>query len=234
MQKRINRWLLVACLCSAAACSKTDNFPGPDSGFQGRLIDKTTGQNFVTETGSVQIRLEELSWSSTPAPQTIPSKYDGTFQDTKLFSGHYRVTPVSGSFWPVDPIELDIKGNTTHDFELTPYLRVTNLTHEFIANDTLVLHYKLEAPVKAGLPTILDVTPYVNITPLVGAGANIVDYSKRQDVNRSFDDLRPQDLTIKIPPLKQGRTFYIRVGVRVDDSFRQSNLSEIIQIAAPK
>src|SRR5258708_7831104 len=95
--------IILLALGSVAGCSKSDNYPGPNAGFQGKLIDATDAKNnFLTETGSVQIKLEELSWSETPTPQYIPSKNDGTFEDTRLFSGHYRVTPVNGAFWPVE------------------------------------------------------------------------------------------------------------------------------------
>ncbi|SEW39789.1 Protein of unknown function [Chitinophaga sp. YR573] len=223
-------------LFSAIACTKTDNLSGPDAGFKGRLIDSTDNKNnFLTETGGTQIKLEELSWSATPTPQYIPSKSDGTFEDTKLFSGHYRVTPVNGAFWPVAGIELDINGLTTHDFQLTPYLRIINFEHS-LSGDTLIMRFNLDAPIKDGLPSIIDIKPFVNVDSYVGSGATISQYTdpNKIDISSNWSDLIAQTTyEVKVPDLKQGRTFYARVGVRVNDSYKQFNYSEIIKVEVP-
>ncbi len=230
------------CIIAVASCTKTDNMPGPNAGFQGRLLDVTNSKNnFVTETNGVQVKLEELSWSSTPTPQYIPSKPDGSFEDTKLFSGHYRVTPTAGAFWPVDPVELDINGLTTHDFELMPYLKITNFSHR-LSGDTLIMSLNLVAPKTDGLPTIIDLQPFVNNTKFVGAGANISQYTTPTDqskkniitINSNWSDAIAQTTyVVKVPDLIHGRTFYARVGVRVNDSYKQFNYSEIVEVQVP-
>src|ERR1700743_1421068 len=106
----IGAWLLFL----GSSCTKTDNLAGPDSAFQGNIIDSVTGKNLVTETGGVQIQLKQLSWSANPDPYYIPSKPDGTFEDTRIFSGTYGVFPTQGAFWPVtDSVNMKIKGNAT-------------------------------------------------------------------------------------------------------------------------
>jgi hypothetical protein len=44
-----------------ASCTKVDNYPGPDSAFQGNIIDSVTGKNMLTETGGVNIMLKGRS-----------------------------------------------------------------------------------------------------------------------------------------------------------------------------
>jgi len=242
MQRIFKGLLIGLSMLSTYSCTKTDNQPGPNAGFQGRLLDVTNGKNnFPTETGGVQVKLEELSWSETPTPQYIPSKPDGTFEDTKLFSGHYRVTPTNGAFWPVDPVELDINGLTTHDFELTPYLKITNFSHS-LSGDTLIMTFKLAAPITDGLPAIIDTQPFVNITPYVGAGATISQYTNPPDqskpnkieINSSWNDgIAQTTYVMKVPDLKHGRTFYARVGVRVNDSYKQFNYSDVVEVQVP-
>jgi hypothetical protein len=189
----------------------------------------------------MQIKLEELSWSATPTPQYIPSKPDGTFEDTQLFKGHYRVTPYGGAFWPVDPIELDINGKTTHDFTVTPYAHITGLTWQ-LDGTTLTMNFKIDPPVKAGLPQIIDVRSYINVDQYVGAGATIGQYTDGsldgneairsfQTLNKDWsEDMANTTYTLKIRNLKAGRTYFARVGVRFNDSFKSSNLSEIFQV----
>lgn len=226
---------------SIVSCTKKDNYSGPNAAFMGNLIDATNGkQNMLTETNGIQVKLEELSWSATPVPQYIPSKPDGTFEDTQLFSGHYRVTPTGGAFWPVDPIELDIKGNTSHDFTLTPYLRIVNFTHS-LSGDTLIMHFKLEAPKTDGLPQLLDIKPFVNTTEFVGSGATITQYTDPEqipnkiDLNSNWSDaIADSTFEMRVPGLKHGRTFYARAGVRVNDSYKQFNYSEVIKVDVPQ
>lgn len=239
MQKVIKGLLIGLSLLSIAACSKTDNYPGPDAGFMGRILDKTDPKkgNFLTETSGMQIKLEELSWSATPSPQTIPSKADGTFEDTELFSGHYRVTPTAGAFWPVAGEELDIKkGNNTHDIAVTPYLKIVNLTHHF-EGSTLVMQFNLQAPVTENLPRLLDVQSFVNVTKYVGSGATIPQYtseSTMQKIAANWSDaIAQRTFEIRIPDIKAGRVFYARVGARVDDSYKQYNYSEEIPVQLP-
>ncbi|RYD91873.1 MAG: DUF3823 domain-containing protein, partial [Sphingobacteriales bacterium] len=80
MKKQLSRLILLGIgILAVSACTKTDNYEGPNASFEGRLIDVTSGENLQTSQGSTQIRLEQISWSATPSPQTIPSKFDGTF-----------------------------------------------------------------------------------------------------------------------------------------------------------
>ncbi|HTD99882.1 MAG TPA: DUF3823 domain-containing protein [Mucilaginibacter sp.] len=237
MKKLMSRVLLGVCMLASAACTKIDNYGGPNASFQGRLIDATTHANFETSQNSIQVQLEQISWSATPTPQFIPSKSDGTFEDTKLFKGTYRIIPKGGAFWPVyDSVKMEITQGSSHDFELTPYVVIKNLTHELVGT-TLTLKYDIDAPVVAGLPTIIDTQPYVNTTKLVGAGASIRDYSETRAVaiNKEFIDLTPgeKSITLTIPNLISGRKFFARVGVRLNDSFKSSNFSEVIEIDVP-
>jgi hypothetical protein len=234
MKKIINGLLIALILVAGFSCTKVDNLPGPNAGFKGRIIDKTTSANLLTETSGMQIKLEELSYSATPDPQYIPSKQDGTFEDDKLFKGHYRVTPYGGAFWPVDGVELDINGTTSHDFEVTPYLAIKNLTSS-LSGTTLTLTFNMVAPIPDGLPQIIDVKPFVNDTQFVGSGANINNYSdvNKITLNSNYSDVVGKTYTLTIPSLKSGRTFYARVGVRVNDSFKQYNYSDIIEVKVP-
>lgn len=237
MKKMISRIMLGVSLLASSACTKIDNYKEPDASFEGRLIDATTKENFQSSPGSIQVKLEQISWSDTPSPQEIPSKIDGTFKDTKLFKGKYRITPKGGAFWPVyEPVELDINKGTKRDFELTPYIVIKNFT-AVLTGKNLKLKFNLEAPIGAGMPQILDLQPYVNTTKIVGGGASIREYSEALKVtlNKNWTDMTNADKAIEltVPDLLAGRTFYVRVGVRLSDSFKSSNFSDIIEIKVP-
>jgi len=234
MKKMISRILMGVAILASSACTKTDNYPGPNASFQGNIIS-SAGGNLPTSGGSTQIWMQQIGWT---APQTIPSKFDGTFEDTKLFSGGYKVLPTGGAFWPVyDTVTVNLGQGTKHDFTVTPYLVIKNFKTA-LNGTTLTLTFDIDAPVVAGLPTIKDTQPYVNTTKLVGAGASIRDFSDLNAVtiNKEFIDMTDADksMTLTVPNLIPGRTFFVRVGVRLSDSYNSSNFSNIVEIDVPK
>src|SRR5882724_535451 len=219
------------------SCTKKDNFAGPDSGFQGNIIDSVTGKNLVTETGGVQIELKQLSWSTNPSPYDIPSKPDGSFEDTRIFSGHYSVIPIKGAFWPVDSILKDIKGSTSQNFTVVPYLEITNVTHTLNA-DSLVMTFQLQAPRTSGLPQILDASEFVNNTNFVGGSAFIQSFfnqsSSKVVINSNWSPTIGATIyRTVVHNLQPGWTYYARIGVRLNDSYKKYDLSDIVQIAIP-
>jgi hypothetical protein len=222
-------------LIAGVSCVKKDNYDAPEASFEGNLVDQSSKNNIQTATGNVTIRLEQLNWSATPAPQDIPVKMDGTFKNSKLFKGHYRVSIKGGAFWAVPPVELDIDKGTKYDFSLTPYLYITSFTHK-LDSTTLTLRFNMQAPI-AGMPSITEIQPYVNTTEMVGPGASIRDYSEvyKITVEKEWADMSPADRSPEfvIPNLIRGRTFFVRVGVRFNNDDKSSNLSEIIKIVVP-
>jgi hypothetical protein len=233
MKKIISKILAGVVIMAAAACTKIDNYDGPNASLQGNLLS-SEGGNLQTSGGSTQIWMQQVGWTS---PQTIPSKFDGTYQDSKLFKGSYRIVPSGGAFWPLtDTATVNISQGTKHDFTVTPYIVIKNF-HSTLAGTTLTLTFDIDAPIAAGLPTVKEVQPYVNTTSLVGSGASIREYSDLliKPINKNFTDMDPADksITLTVPDLLPGRTFFVRVGVRLADSYNSSNFSEIVRVDVP-
>ena len=233
----INKIIGAGFLLLVASCTKTDNLAGPDSAFQGNIIDSVTGKNLVTETGGVQIELKQLSWSANPDPYYIPSKPDGSFEDTRIFSGHYSVIPTQGAFWPVDSILKDIKGATSQNFTVVPYLEITNVTHTLNA-DSLVMTFQLQAPRTNGLPQIIDATEFVSNTPFVGGGAFIQSFYNQSSatvkINSNWSSaIGTTTYRTVVHNLQTGWTYYARIGARLNDSYKKYDLSDIVQVAMP-
>ena len=230
---------LMVCVSS---CLKKDNYAGPDASLEGTVFDETIKAPVQTCSGNFSIRLEQIDWSDAPSPQNIPIKIDGTYKNSKLFSGHYRVSLFGGAFWPIAPQEMDIKQGTQFDFNVTPYLEVNNFTAELVDATTMKLKFNLEAPIE-GIPNILEIQPYVNTTSIVGPGASISQYSEARRIRPAggapsweWSSMTPEQRSpeILIPDLIKGRTFFVRVGVKVDDAQKNSNLSEVIEIQVPQ
>lgn len=240
MKKSIFAILLpLAVFCS---CAKTDNYAAPNASFQGNVIDSVTGQNLLTETGGASILMEQISWSSTPDPYNVPTKPDGSFEDTRIFSGTYKLLATQGAFWPADTVQQQISGNTSVNFTVVPYLEITNFAHTQDA-DSLVMTCQLMAPRTANLPQILEVWPFVNSTEYVGSGAYISNFTISDQSNGAYnlDPINSNwNATIAATTYKcvvhgliAGRTYYARLGVRVNDSYKKYNFSPVIEVDVP-
>ena len=214
-----------------------DNLDEPDARFYGKIIDQTTGQNYTMSSNSLRIRMWETSYKENPTPRDLNVMDDGTFNNNKLFAGTYKVLAFQGAFWPLEDtltVQLKSGGETEQNFSVTPYLKVSVVDYN-LTGTTLTIRGKLEAPINQGLPNVLDIRPFVAITRYVGA-ANITSYSDpfRIDINRDFNDgVGDEIYTMTITGLLQGRTFYVRLGARVDDSYKGYNYSEIFSIDVP-
>ena len=239
MNKLIKGMIPVLLLMATYSCAKTDNYAAPNATFQGNLIDSVTGQNLLTETGGASLEMKQLSWSSTPDPYYLPTKPDGSFEDTRIFSGQYSVLPTQGAFWPTDSTVTNISGATSVNFTVVPYLEITNFTDTLNA-DSLVMTCQLAAPRTDGLPEILEIWPFVNSTQYVGSGAFITNFTISDQSNGSYN-LAPINSSwsaaiasttyrLVVHGLLPGRTYYARLGVRVNDSYKKYNFSPVVSV----
>ena len=184
-----------------------------------------------------------MSYKANPTPQDIPIKQDGTFENTKLFSGTYNMEPYGGAFWPVQmDTAIKLGKSLQKDFKVVPYLYVD--ANSKLDDTTLHLTCKLRAPITQNLPYVLDIRPFVSLTQFVGSGSMIAQYDLDQykiNVNSNWwdgvgDMTTGQGYTTYVLPdlpLKHGRTFYVRVGARVEDTYQEYNYSDIITVVVP-
>jgi len=226
-----------------SSCMKTDNFAGPNAAFSGHVTDSITGKPFLTGQGDAHIRIWEVSYKDNPTPQDIPIKQDGTFNNDKLFDGTYNMQPYGGAFWPAKlDSAIKLSGSLQKDFKVVPYLYID--ANSQLNDTTLHLTCKLRAPVTQNLPRVLDIRPFVSLTQFVGAGSRIDEYNLDKykiDVNNNWwDGVGDMNTgvgytTYNLPdlPLKRGRTFYVRIGARVSDTYQEYNYSDIIKVDIP-
>ena len=236
--KRILYNLSVLALLSLFSCTSIDNYDEPDAQMTGNLIDQSTGKNFITSQNDFKIRIWEKSWSDSPQPQDIPVKQDGTFTDTKLFSGTYDMMPYGGPFWPIDAeTGIKLSGALSKNFTVTPYLQITDATFNLIAGDSLQITCKLKAPVTQNLPRVLEVRPFVSLSQFCGASSRIDAYNDDKytvGINANWsDDIGNTTYVLPKLPLLSGRTYYVRVGSRVQDTYQKYNYSDISKIVVP-
>ena len=131
----------------AASCSlfEMDNYDGPDASVTGRIIDAKTGENVPLECkygnffggayfGSPTegyFSVFEKGWDYEKA-QYWHIKYDGSYANSQIFSGTYRIEAAANNFYPV--VKDDVvfkKGDNTLDWEVVPYARVIDPKIEY-------------------------------------------------------------------------------------------------------
>ena len=240
------------------SCAKTDNFDEPEETLTGRIIDVTTGQPIQIESGGggIQIRYHDLSWGqrtgNTVLPRDFNAKPDGTFNNTKMFEGEYKVYPFNGPFVPLysenasAPVDnsktVYIKGTTTIDFAVEPLLKVEWVGQPVLnANKTVTVNFKFTrgttnpvytafAPTDAWL--FVSTTPFASNASRNSNMSNSVTYTAAQGVAALGTTV---SITSKSAfPLNDHQTYYVRVGARTADNIQKRyNYAEVKEVAVP-
>lgn len=123
-----------------------DNYDGPNASLSGGIIDEKTNELVGTDlmNGST-IRAYEQGWT-TESAQTWVIKNTGEYRNDMVFAATYRLEFVDGNFYPftVDDFKIST-GKNTHDFKVTPYIRVLNpsITHD-AASNKIVATFSIE------------------------------------------------------------------------------------------
>ena len=153
LKNRYMKKYIVVLLCSlfAVAC-EIDNYEGPNATIQGTIFDSESNEPLQVDHGSGIIRIREISWAQGDTNayignQTLKVQQDGTYLNTKWFSGDYKMMPYSGAFYPYDDVNLDndeagelvhISGSTIKDFTVTPYLSVEWVEEPYVTPDNFI------------------------------------------------------------------------------------------------
>lgn len=245
----------IACalwLVAVNACVEVDNYDAPAETITGRIIDKNTQKTMQTEVGDggVRLKLLEMSWSDHPTPYYTTVKQDGTYQNTKLFKGNYIVEPL-GAFVPFyetasdgsvvkdDRWKGDIRGTTQIDFEVEPFLNVEWVGEPVVnADGTLSVRVKITRGTgnEAYHKSVSDVYLFLNASsPYVGDNNKDDRYSVRLD-DETMNACLGQTIGLTTPQLPGARTYYVRVGARIDqevDGRKRYNYNEPKEVAVP-
>ncbi|GHT46011.1 hypothetical protein AGMMS49965_23340 [Bacteroidia bacterium] len=235
--------LLIALLFSAC---EIDNYDEADGIISGTVIDKTTREGLQTEQpNGFLIYCREDSWTGSEEKrgQDFWGKADGTFHNIRIFKGSYSVRPQDGAFHTVDtkPVEIRSKSEAKVDFEVTPYCSFSDVdirkdptnAERIIATFTIHTHAVLPdepATFKDYRLLATNRTPYV--------GNNVYD----EDVSTAITKLTAAQktemdasgvvsITVSKSGFKAGKTYYIRVAARCDESPQaRYNMTKVVML----
>lgn len=241
--KRIFFYILAAVVFSFASCMEIDNFDSPQAKIEGRIIDKTTGKNMLLDQADTHIRIWEMSYSANPTPQDLAVMMDGTYRNTRLFSGTYDMLPLDGAWWPCDTtfnVAIGKKG-AVQDFEVVPYLHVVDFD-AVLEGTVLTMSCRLQAPVVENLPQVLEIRPFLSLNKYCGA-ANHIEYyytdKYRIGIRKTWDKIGTPDgegtqtYSVSVD-VKPGYHYWVRMGVQVNNNYKNWNYSEIKEIIVPQ
>jgi hypothetical protein len=205
-----------------------DNYDLPGETLQGKLTD-ASGNPYITEQpNGFQIRMIE---EGSPQPRDFQGKPDGTFMNTKIFKGNYKILPINGAFFPVtDTVKTEISGVTTVDFKITPYATV-KATIAANGKD-LVATYRISKATGAG--KISAARLLVNKWD-PNLGMNYSDKSMVRTLSAIADEtIVATDYTDQITGyLESGVTYYARIAVLATNSLGKYNFSTVQKIIVP-
>jgi hypothetical protein len=237
-----------------SGCNKNDNYTAPNDTLTGTIIDATTGKALQTANGDTRLYVLETSYKATsnPIPQYFNVQQDGTFNNSKVFGGTYKLYPTDGPFVPlvytdatgtiVDNGSKTVQvgnGTTTVGFTVTPFLTVSFVGEPVLnADNTVTVNCKFERGTND--PTrqfnVTDVFLFISSTPFVSNGA--YDNTISKDVlytGTAGNALLGQTVTItSIAPLGTHRPYWVRIGARTADNVnKRYNYTDVKQVNVP-
>lgn len=247
--KKIAFFVLSVVLFATSSCSmfELDNYDVPSETIRGEVVDAATGEPVLTDQGSegIRVRLTELSWGDNVVHN--PDFYcmpDGTFQNTKIFKGHYNVR-IDGPFIPLlredergvpiadETQNVDIEGVTEVKFEVQPFLKVEWVSEPTVANGKVTAQVRVTRGVSEedfrskiepmggysnSFLNVTDIQLFVSYSSTVGYRARDERWSSSLEFTGSeFNAKLGETITIQSNgTIPPGRVVFVRAAARIN------------------
>lgn len=229
MKKYFALYAFILCLSFTFFSCEKDNLDGPNATFSGELRDKKTGELIPQEpSDGSRVYYIEQGWDNPPV-QNFVIKRDGTFNNSLMFSGNYKVIMNRGNYVPLDTIDMEIRNGKNHKiFEVNPYLRI--LEPEITKVDRqIIAKFKLE---QVTSNQVSRVSFFAHSHIDVSNKLSIVNIT--QEVNRSIQDGEQFTLVINLDEhsstLVEGKSYYFRIGAQSHGNETKYNYGQSVKI----
>lgn len=212
------------------SCDEIDNYEMPNGAIYGTLTDLMTDEGLQSEQpNGFSIKLYEKGGMKN-LPISFFGKPDGTYENALIFQNEYKVIATEGAFFPVDTITVNVGSRTECNFDVIPFLSVTNVSVT-PSIGKITSTYKI-ARSKVG-DKIVERKTLVSRVP----GVNNVTYDFRfQQTNLSGtadDIILATQYTDEVTGLTSGNTYYVRIAVRTNNALKKYNYSKVFQVLIP-
>jgi hypothetical protein len=231
--KKILITCLISWFCVSLNSCKKDNFDGPDATFFGELRDKKTGELIPQEiSDGSRVYFIEMGWGENPPVQNMVIKKDGTFNNSMMFSGNYKIIMNRGNYTPLDTLDYIIKkGRNFHAFEVNPYLRILE-PEVYLDGRKIVSRFKLEQVTSNKVYRIsLFAHPHIDVSSKLSV------VNKTFNVDRQVSDGEAFEIAINLDEnsstLVSGKSYYFRIGAQSHGNETKYNYAASVKIDIP-
>ncbi len=200
-------FMIAACLAVFSSCS-VDNYDEPDASLFGGIYDAETQELVPTESpNGARVQIYQ---GDSKQPTNFWCKPDGSFENTRVFAGKYRIT-VQGPFVvsSVSEQQIDIPASNVK-IVVEPYLRIT--AEAALNGSTLDVDYTVRQS-KESVGKVSQVQILYGNT----IGLSVTASKKRLTVNTSE---RPVGEThhVCIADIDTSEPVYVRVAARTSET----------------
>ncbi|MFD1143765.1 DUF3823 domain-containing protein [Larkinella insperata] len=227
IRKRIMTSLLAGLILTS--CSKIDNYVAPNGGIRGKLIDKITNEGLQAEQpNGFTVKLFEKG-GKLNSPIAFQGKPDGTFENAFVFQNEYKVLVTEGAFFPIDTAVITIGASTENNFEVVPFLAITDATVTPAAGKVTV-NYRLKRA-QVG-DKIVERKVLVSRVPTVNN--SVFDFKAQTELAAVSDtDILAGMFSDEVTGLSSGQTYYVRIAARTNNPLKKYNYSKIFTVKVP-
>ena len=228
--KQIKYFILFSLLISMYSC-ELDNFDAPDATIKGNFYDNETGKLIEQDIiNGTKIKYIELGWEN-PEIQQMVLKCDGTYQNKLMFSGNYDFYFEESNFVP--PVRISEyaikKGDNTLDFTVQPYIRITGSVIKKEGN-YIVAKFTIAPSV---LTNVESIGLFAHSDYAVGNELKLAE--SKIIINSLVSGSKSYTLQIDTTSgdgakLEKGKTYYFRVGARINIAGAKYNYAPSLQI----
>lgn len=232
--RRIFESITILAAVFALSSCLGDNYPAPGASLYGQAIDAETGEPVLQDLGSEGSIIQILEHGYENASlRYLNFKTDGSYCEKNMFDGHYTISANRANFVPIEEFEIDVKGDTKHDFLVTPYCRINVESIELVEEKQKV--YATFTVERTTDDALKEIALFCDPSPQVSCSINNYgDKTCKIEVSKKVS--KDQKFTIKMPltALDDSLHYYFRVGARSAASEARWNYAPAQQLFIAK
>lgn len=216
---------IVAIMASMSACNNIDNYSAPSSKLTGNIYNKNTLELIPAKAPNGAVI--QLFENNSIQPTNFTCKVDGSFTNSRIFKGNYRVIP-RGPFItiPEDTINTILPLKEPLDFYVDPYLTID------IVNTTKNSNNNTNG---------IEVTFVVSRSEQTNNKVNVcsVIYSNTQTIDENnnvskvdislTDEMLDQNNVVVVNNIDTTKPIFIRVAARITGT-NYFNYSKVLRV----
>ncbi|MGK9117772.1 DUF3823 domain-containing protein [Olivibacter jilunii] len=186
MKKYIIKVAFSLILLSFVGCGK-DNYDAPESTLTGRVVFQGQALQVRGTDERVRLQLYQDGYAKRDPIEVFVGQ-DGSFS-AKLFDGHYKLVTRDGNGPWVnsrDTTEVELRGTTSVDLEVTPYFTIAN---PFISLDGNMMNTSFTINQVVETAEIDRVILLLNSTSFVDDGFNVMRREFTSNINIGSNSL---------------------------------------------